>query len=61
MTGHRAVVGLARALGDVDHVGDPVLALADLAAGLAQRPPGPEVSGERLSDLLCVRPGLLVS
>jgi hypothetical protein len=41
VTGHGAIVGLRGPLGDVDHVGDAVLALADLAAGLAQRPPGP--------------------
>ena len=44
VAGHGAVVGLGRALGDVDHVGDAVLALAGLAARLAQRPPGPQVA-----------------
>ncbi len=40
MAGHRAIGGLGRALRDVDHVGDAVLALAGLAARLAQRPAG---------------------
>jgi hypothetical protein len=40
VAGHPALVGLGGPLGDVDHVGDAVLALADLATGLAQRPAG---------------------
>jgi hypothetical protein len=46
VAGHRPVVGLRRALAEVDHVGDPVLALAGLAAGLAQRPAGAQVAGQ---------------
>ena len=39
--GHRTVIGLSRALGDVDHVvQDAVLALGALAVGLAQPAPG---------------------
>jgi hypothetical protein len=36
MPGHPALVSFGRALSDVDHVGDAVLALPRLAAGLAQ-------------------------
>jgi hypothetical protein len=39
-----AVVGLWWTVGDVDHVGDAVLALGGLAAGLAQRPARPQVA-----------------
>jgi len=39
VTGQPALVGLGRALTDVDDVGDPVLALADLSAGLAEPQP----------------------
>ncbi len=41
------VIGLGRALGDVDHVvQDPVLALGALAVGLAQPTPGAQAFGQ---------------
>jgi hypothetical protein len=40
VAGHRAILGLGGPLGDVDHVGDPVLSLPGLAAGLTQRAAG---------------------
>jgi hypothetical protein len=46
VAGHAALVGLGRQLGDRDHVGDAVLALPGLAAGLAQRPAGAQVAGQ---------------
>jgi len=72
VAGHAALVGLGRALGDRDHVGDAVLALAGLAARLAQRPAGaqvarqltleraPRLDVERLVDRLRGHPHLRV-
>jgi len=40
VTGHSPVLGLGRPLGNVDHVRDPVLALADLPRRPADRPTG---------------------
>ena len=42
--GQRTIIGLRRTLGDVDHVGDGVLALGGLAAGLAQRAAGAQTA-----------------
>jgi len=41
-----AVISLGWALGDVDHVGDLVAALACPPAGVPQRPPGPQAPGQ---------------
>jgi len=40
VTGHGPVLGLGRSLGNVDHVRDPVLALADLPRRPTDRPTG---------------------
>jgi hypothetical protein len=53
VAGHRAVGRLRGALGDVDHVGDAVLALAGLAAGLAQRPAGAQALREIAAQRAC--------
>ncbi|HEY9469183.1 MAG TPA: hypothetical protein VIQ76_06160 [Propionibacteriaceae bacterium] len=46
MAGHGPVVGLGRPLGNVDHVRDPVLALADLPRGPTNRPTGTQTPGQ---------------
>ena len=46
VTGDRAVVGFLGALGDVDHVGDPVAALTGSPSRLAQRAAGPQAGGQ---------------
>ena len=46
VAGDGAVISLGGALCDVDHVRDPVAALAGLAARATQRPPGPQALGQ---------------
>jgi hypothetical protein len=46
VTGHGAVGDFGWAFTDIDHVGDPVLALPGLAAGSAQRPTGAQAPRE---------------
>ena len=46
MAGDRPIIGLGRTLGDVDHVRDPVLALADLPRGPTNRPTSPQTPGQ---------------
>ena len=54
LPGHGPVLDLGRPLGDVDHVRDPVLALPDLAARTAHRPPGAQT---HRSAPVSTRPG----